>query len=90
MRIFLLQIYQVKKTNRNVGDSNSAGGLIGGIAGVLHQFQLIFLKDGEEKVDEILRGFFKLPWGQLWKWNIQFCFAKIYISCLLRSKKICR
>jgi len=56
--------------NRTVGDTNSAGGLIGGIAVVLHQFQPILLKDVEEKVDEILRGFFKLPWGQLRKWNI--------------------
>jgi len=35
-----------------------------------NQFQPILLKDVEEKVDEILRGFFKLPWGQLRKWNI--------------------
>jgi len=49
-----------------VGDKNSAGGLIGGIAVALHQFQPILLKD----VEEILRGFFKLPWGQLRKWNI--------------------
>jgi len=66
MRISPLQIYQ----NRTVGDTNSAGGMIGGIAVALHQFQPILLKDVEEKVDEILRGFFKLPWGQLRKWNI--------------------
>jgi len=53
-----------------VGDKNSAGGVIGGSAVALHQIQPILLKDVEEKVDEILRGFFKLPWGQLRKWNI--------------------
>ena len=53
-----------------MGDTKSAGGLIGGIALTLLQFQPILPKDVEEKVDEILRGFFKLPWGQLRKWNI--------------------
>ena len=44
-----------------MGETNSAGGMIGGIAVALHQFQPILLKDVEEKVEEILRGFFKLP-----------------------------